>query len=411
MPRTVRVRSCILQPCSAPAAPCNSSTGGKKQPAAFCQVLELDARDVHFARYWLLAGLLDLEMDDELKDLLERRIERTAVWRYAQALLAFRLDGDTDDARRLLLDAFQLDADFPDYLLGESLVYADRPICFGGNEDETTHSMAALFLPAWRATPGAASWVRHVLRIPLGDPPAALSLPREELRKLPRRNVRWQLGLCLLDHDEPGSGEDQSWLLGIADIDEQKLLYMTVLEGEPTPEAVWCEVLPAFWRPMEGTPHRPAGLDVPRADFHQAWRALLAEVSVECVFQSGPQPIDRLLEGMANLLKAQRLPSLPPGVDPQDFPQTGKVWQADLCRSPATISNEDVGVERPWWMIVLDKRSQFVLSNELIRGEPTSDHLWEHLVRTMAHPGPRSRCARPSSSCPIPTVTISSSRS
>ena len=305
-------------------------------------------------------------------------------------MLAFRLDGDTDDARRLLLDASQLDTDFPDYLLGESLVYADRPICFGGNEGETTHSMAALFLPAWRATPGAASWARRVLRVPLGDSPATLSLPREELPQAAATQRAWQLGLRLLDPDEPGSGEDRSWLLGIADIDEQTLLYMTVIEEEPTPEAVWREVLSAFSRPMEGKPHRPAGLDVPRADFHRAWRTMLAEISVECVFQSGPQPIDRLLEGMANVLKAQRLPSLPPDVDPQDFPQTDEVWQADLCRSPAMISNEDVGVERPWWMIVLDKRSQFVLSNELLRGEPTSDHLWEHLVRTMAHPGPRS---------------------
>ena len=52
------------------------------------------------------------------------------------------------------------------------------------------------------------------------------------------------------------------------------------------------------------------------------------------------------------------------------------------------ISNEDVGIERP---VVGDRRRQrssFVLCNESIRGEPTSEHLWEHLLRTMARPGP-----------------------
>ena len=46
--------------------------------------------------------------------------------------------------------------DFPAYLLGNSLVDAERPVRLGRDRQETTHSLAALFLPAWRATPGAA---------------------------------------------------------------------------------------------------------------------------------------------------------------------------------------------------------------------------------------------------------------
>jgi hypothetical protein len=227
------------------------------------------------------------------------------------------------------------------------------------------------------------------LRIPLGGPPAGLPFPRRELCALPVRNVRWQVGLRLLDQDEPGSSEDQAWILGIANLDERKLLYMTVIEGEPTPEAVWREVLWAFRHPMEGKPHRPGRLEAPRADFCRAWQTMLADVSVECVFQCDPQPIDQMLEGVANLLRAQRLPSLPKDVDPRDFPQTDEVWQGAFFHMPTIISNEDVGVERPWATVVVDKQSCFVLSNELIEGEPTPEHLWENLLRTMAHPGPR----------------------
>ena len=153
------------------------------------EVLRLDASDHHFARYWLAASLLDLQQHDELRQLLERYEEPTAFWRYARTLLAYRLGGDTDDARRLLAEASRLDADFPDYLLGDSLVYADRPVRFGRDRQETTHSLAALLLPAWRATSGAVSWVRRVLRVPLGDPPAELPFPQRELRGLPQRNV------------------------------------------------------------------------------------------------------------------------------------------------------------------------------------------------------------------------------
>lgn len=355
----------------------------------FREVLRLDADDRQFARYWLAASLFDLQRRDDLRQLLDRYEEPTAIWRYAQALFAFGLGGDTDDARRLLGEASRLDAGFLDYLLGGSVVYADRRIHFGGDQHETTHSLAALFLPAWRATPGAVSWVRRVLRVPLGDPPAELPFPRRELCGLPVRNVRWQVGLRHLDQDEPASREDWAWVLGIVNLDDQKMLHMTVIEGEPTPEAVWHGMLSSFLQPLEGKPHRPVRLEVPCPEFSRAWQPLLAEMSVKCVFQRDPQPITQMLEGMADLVRAQRLPALPQDVDPREFPQNDEVWQADFFHMPTMISNEEVGVEQPWAAVVVDKESYFVLSNEMIRGEPTAEHLWEHLLRTMAHPGPR----------------------
>jgi hypothetical protein len=355
----------------------------------FCDLLKLDRDDHQFARYWLAACLLDLEWHDELRRLLEQREEPTAVWRYAQALLAFRLGGDSDDARQRLREAQPLDPHFLDYLLGDALVHADRPVRFDRDPHESTHSLARLFLPAWRSTPGAAAWARKVLRVPLGGQPARIQFPRDELRSLPRRNVTWQVGLRLLDEAEPGSAEPPVWILGIANVDEQKLLYMTVIEEEPVPAVVWREILSAFRQPLDGTPHRPAKLAVPRADLVQAWRSTLAEIAVTCVFENKPQPIGDLLGGMAELVKLHELPHLPSDVDPSEFPQTGDVWQADFFHAPTFISNEQIGVERPWFAIVLDKRSRFVLSNEMLSGEPTPEALWDHLVRSMAHPAPR----------------------
>lgn len=356
---------------------------------AFRDLLRLDRDDHHFARYGLAASLLDLERHDELQQLLDQYEEPTAAWRYAQALLAFRLGGDSDDARRLVQDAHTLDPDFLDYVLGEALVQADRPIRFGREASESTHSLARLFLPAWRSTPGAAAWARKVLRIPLGAPPGGMAFPRDELRALPRRKATWQMGLRLLDELEPGSGEPPVWILGIANVDEQKLLYMTVIEEEPAPAVAWRELLSAFRQPLDSAPHRPARLVVPQARFVRAWQARLTEVGVRCVCEDDPQPIGELLGGMAKLIELQRLPQLPSAVDPGEFPQTADVWQADFFHAPTFVSNDEIGVERPWVAIVMDKRARFVLSNELLPSEPTPEALWEHLVRNMAHPGPR----------------------
>ena len=356
----------------------------------FRELLKLDPDDRQFVRYWLAACLLDLQQHDELQRLLEQREEPTAAWRYAQTLLAFRLGGDSDQARHWLQEAQLLDKHFPDYLLGDALVHADRPVQFGREPGESTHSLARLFLPAWRSTPGAASWVRRVLRIPLGEEPGGMPFPRSELRGLPRRNVTWHVGLRLLDEPEPGSQEPPVWIMAIANAADQELLYMTVIEEEPAPAVVWREILSALRQPLTGTPHRPAKLIVPRARFVQAWQSMLADVGVACDLEHDPKPMGDLLEGMAKLVELQRLPSLPSGVDPSEFPQTDEVWQADFFHLPTFISNDQIGVERPWAAIVLDKRSQFVLSNEMLRGEPTPEALWDHVVRSMAHPGPRA---------------------
>lgn len=356
----------------------------------FRELLKADPDDPQCVRYWLAACLLDLEQHDELQRLLERHEEATAAWRYAQTLLAFRLGRDTDEARRWLQEAQALDKHFPDYLLGDALVRADRPVHFGREPGESAHSLARLFLPAWRSTPGAASWVRRVLRIPLGEEPAGMPFPRSELRGLPRRNVTWHVGLRLLDERDPASKEPPVWIMAIANPVDQELLYMTVIEEEPAPAVVWREILSAFCQPLTGTPHRPAKLIVPRARFVQAWQSMLAEIGVACDLENDPGPLADLLEGMAKLVELQRLPPLPSDVDPSDFPQADDVWQADFFHLPTFISNDQIGVERPWSAIVLDKRSHFVLSNEVLRGEPTPEALWDHVVRSMAHPGPHA---------------------
>ena len=125
------------------------------------------------------------------------------------------MGSDTDDTRQVLQEAGQLGADFLDFLLGDGLVHADRPIHFGRDPRETKHSLARLFLPAWRSTPGALAWARKVLRVPLGDQLTEMLFPRNELLELPPRNVTWQVGLRLLDEDEPMSGEVPVWILGI----------------------------------------------------------------------------------------------------------------------------------------------------------------------------------------------------
>ena len=54
-------------------------------------------------RYLLASCLFSLGEDDELADLLtEYADDKSAVWAYGKALLAFRRHGDTPEARQAL---------------------------------------------------------------------------------------------------------------------------------------------------------------------------------------------------------------------------------------------------------------------------------------------------------------------
>ncbi len=166
---------------------------------------------------------------------------------------------------------------------------------------------------------------------------------------------------------------------------------LTVIEGNPTPDAVWREMLTAFLRPIESDPQRPRRVEVPRPEFRRAWGRLLNELNIECRVTYQPQPVSQLLEGMADLMAAQRLPRLDDDFDARDLPPGDATWQIDFFHQPTMITNEDVGVQRPWSVLVMDKASGHVLCTEMIPGEPAAEQLWEYAARVMLQVSERPR--------------------
>jgi hypothetical protein len=252
------------------------------------------------------------------------------------------------------------------------MVRADQPVRFDQGRN-STHSTARLLLPAWRSVPGAATWVRRVLRVPLVQSEPAMPLPREQLLDLPQQDASWQVGLRKLDPEQ--SDEEPSWVLGVADVNAERMRCLTAIEGNPAPAAVWREMLTAFLQPIEGEPQRPRRLEVPRPEYRRVWRRLLSEINVECHVSYRPQPISQLLDGMSDLVAAQRLPRLTDDFDARDLPASDATWQVDFFHQPVVITNDDIGVERPWSVLVMDKASTYVLCSELISGEPSAERL------------------------------------
>ncbi|MDA0591589.1 MAG: tetratricopeptide repeat protein [Planctomycetota bacterium] len=348
----------------------------------FEELLQADTADHLLARYWLASCLLTLGRADDLTPVFDRYDEDTAIWRYARALWTFAVQGDTDESRRLLQEGRRLSSWFVDYVLGDEMIRADVPVRFGRGQNES-HSTARLLLPAWRSVPGAVAWMRRVLRVPLGES-VALSFPLSQLLDLPEQDSVWQVGLRELE-PEGQDGNAPAWILGVADVTSQKMRCMTVIEGDRSWSSVWNQLIAAFLHPLEGEPACPDCIEVPSPEYRRKWRPMLDQIGVNCRVAYRPQPVSGMLDGMVELMTAQRLPQGKSDFDPRDVPVTETTWQIDFFHQPAVISNSDVGVQRPWCVLIIDKATNSVLCNELIRGEPEPELLWEQALRVMQH--------------------------
>lgn len=374
---------------------CAAWKSGEYERAAadFRAVLKLEADDPRFARYWLASCLLQLPPSHELDELLRQRDDQSGIWRFAQALDAFRRHGDGDDAQRMLIEADRLEPGFKRYLLQDELVDARREVRFHASAAERAFGCARLFLPAWRGVPGAAAWARGTLKVPPSgaqgqDVPRRF--PRDELRSLRSRRETWQVGLRPCD-DAPQGGDETMWLFGVANLGGEEIRAMTVIDRALTEVLAWNELVRAFLSPLDGKPARPAALVVGRRDFRDAWKPLLAEIGVDCQYEDDPQPVGLMLEAMGRIVDEEHQP-LAEDVDVREFPQSDAVWQADFIRSPAWVMEEGDAPYRTWSVLVLEKSRSNALLTAHTPGDPMPEMLLEFLVRTMA--GTRDRSAQ-----------------
>lgn len=136
------------------------------------ELLRLNPNDNQGLRYLLAACYLELGRDSDLAELLQAYEEASVEWTYAEALVAFRRDGDGDASRRLLSRALESNRYVPAYLLGERRMPKTLPAFISlGGEDEAV-SYVSIYGAAWAKTPGALDWLGQVSARPSSPRPS-----------------------------------------------------------------------------------------------------------------------------------------------------------------------------------------------------------------------------------------------
>ena len=140
---------------------------GRREEAAehYQEMLRLNPNDNQGVRYSLATLLLDLDRDEDLRRLVaEYEDDASAEWAYTKALLAFREEGESPQANKLLAQATKVNKHVPAYLLGHKQLPRELPpyITMGGEDEAVSYVVGNRRV--WLNTPGAISWLRKTLK-------------------------------------------------------------------------------------------------------------------------------------------------------------------------------------------------------------------------------------------------------
>jgi len=154
----------------------------------FQEMLRLNPDDNQGVRYTLMPLLLRRNRDVEAARLLKAFDEPTAVWRYAKALLAFRLSGRSATACAELREAIRQNPHVVEWLLSDEEIPQPSSYALGSPEEAAV--CAEELRPAFQASPGALDWLKAEHSAHARSRPAELRKRRQRELDKKRKNKK-----------------------------------------------------------------------------------------------------------------------------------------------------------------------------------------------------------------------------
>ena len=340
------------------------------------EMLRLNPNDNQGVRDTLLACYLELGRHQQAGELIERyRESGMATWSYGKTLLKFQVEGDSAAAKVLLTSARKANKHVPAYLLGDKPMPSEMPEYYSPGESSEAVMIAALFLPAWKSTPGAISWLRSQTTAPKGkkSKQAAvapqLHIPVEDLRNTPLEPGEvWQVDTRRFPGwVKEGRQTVRPWIVFVIDADNHLIVHHDMDLEQPTPESLRHAVASAIVAPMTGPPRRPEAIEVCSLEVRSALQPQLDEAGVRCAVRDDLPGIDHALDSFsaysAGDEDGMQVPAIidSPGIEPSQFASFFDAAAAFYRLTPWRQIPGDTVLEvkctalapRPWYGVVM----------------------------------------------------------
>lgn len=355
------------------------------------ELLKLNPNDNQGCRQRLASALLKTERREELHDLLAKYPDDFFVdLHYTRALLAFQEQGDTEEARRSLQKAEEMNPHVPAFMTGaKPLPREFPPYVSPGDESEAAYYVGE-FLRDWRETPGAIPWLRKTLKVSRPAPtprrPAPWSRVQQALNQLPQSDAVWEVDLVPVS----GGENEKTWVFLIVDALNAEPLYLNFSDERPSDTELWQELISAMRKPKYEEPVRPQEIVLARKTWHKNWGSKLARIDTDCSLVEELIRIPTVIEHIrTNVGRSDRPDEERRPVEAGELEsipqQIGEIWVAAVRKLPAWIQ---IGDEmcRPSVLLVVDETNDLILATELIEEEPPADWLWTGLRNAICRP-------------------------
>ncbi len=308
-------------------------------------MLRLNPGDNQGVRYTLAGFLLFLDRDAELTKLLRQYPEEASTaWAYTEALLAFRHEGDTLAARRLLKQAKKANKYVPDYLLGRKFPPNEPTGYYRPGDESDALNYVSGFMAGWKSTPGAVAWLRandettrkRKKELPHGRGPLAL-VKRWLKEKLTLQEDVWQADCRPMPEWMRIADETvRPWAALVLSCSDDLILASELFGEAPSSDLLWDGLVQAMQHPSAGKPHRPGEIQVRADERWQALRPHLEEIGVRLVVKDELDLFQEAFTQMAEHVCGKPRPGLldMPGVTPRQVASFFEAAAAFFLQAP-----------------------------------------------------------------------------
>ncbi len=311
-------------------------TAGRRDEAVqhLQDMLRLNPGDNQGVRYTLAGFLLFLDRDDDLARLLQQYPdEASAAWAYTKALLAFRQQGNTIEARQLLKQARKTNKHVPAYLLGDKFPPNEQPGYYSPGDESEALNYIGSFLAAWKSTPGAVAWLRAntAAKKPKERPApkGPLGFIKKWLSKnLPQEYDVWQADFQQMPNWIKIGGQFvRPWAILVTSLSNDLVLAHEIPDETPSAPLLWDVLVQAMQYPAAGEPHRPTELQVRPDERWEALKPHLDEIGVGLAVSAELDQIQAVFAEMCTQVCGKPKPGLldMPGMTPA---QVGSFYEA-----------------------------------------------------------------------------------
>ena len=335
------------------------------------ELLRQDANDFQGMRFTLAAWLLAQDRDAEVAAIADAYAgeEKLAAWAYTLALLAFRKEGDTEAARKLLKKARKYNKHVADFLLGEEQLPAEQTDGFVPGTPQEAIEYAGGFLPAWRATAGALDFLRDygkparkkkAATAPEGPTAAA----RKRLARLEQTPEIWQVDCRRMPvwiHET--ARPVRPWSALVLDQATDLLMGQNTTLELPSADEIWELLAQSMEQPITNTPHRPTEVHYPAG---RPWEALtepLADLGITLVARPALAEIDALFPELIERIAGKQPPGLldVAGVTPELVRRFYEAAAAFYQQAPWRLVGYESAIEvrsdrsesGPWYAVIM----------------------------------------------------------